>query len=57
MERIVCLHGIPKKIVSGRGTQFTSYFWQQVLHWGQSEILVQHIILRQMDKLRELIRF
>jgi len=25
--RIVCLHGVPKKIVSDRGTQFTSYFW------------------------------
>jgi transposase InsO family protein len=29
MSRIVCLHGIPKKIVSDRGTQFTSHFWQQ----------------------------
>ena len=28
MERIVCLHGVPKKIVSDQGTQFTSYFWQ-----------------------------
>jgi hypothetical protein len=23
MSRIVCLHGVPKKIVSDRGTQFT----------------------------------
>jgi hypothetical protein len=30
MSRIVCLHGIPKKIVSDRGTQFTSHFWQQL---------------------------
>jgi transposase InsO family protein len=30
MSRIVCLHGIPKKIVLGRGTQFTSQFWQQL---------------------------
>jgi len=30
MERIVCLHGVPKRIVSDRGTQFTSLFWQQV---------------------------
>jgi hypothetical protein len=30
MARIVCLHGVPKKIVSHRGTQFTSHFWQQL---------------------------
>jgi hypothetical protein len=27
MSRIVCLHGVPKKIVLDRGTQFTSHFW------------------------------
>jgi hypothetical protein len=26
MLRIICLHGLSKKIVSGRGTQFTSRF-------------------------------
>ena len=31
MERILCLHGVPKKIVSDRGTQFMSHF-QQKLH-------------------------
>ena len=30
MERIVCLHGVPKKIVSDRETQFTSQFWRKV---------------------------
>jgi len=30
MEKIVCLHGVPKKIVSNRGTQFTSHFWKAV---------------------------
>jgi transposase InsO family protein len=38
MSRIVCLHGIPNKIVSDRGTQFTSHFWQQ-LH----EVLGTHL--------------
>jgi hypothetical protein len=27
---MACLHGVPKKIVSNRGTQFTSHFWQQL---------------------------
>ena len=30
MSRIVCLHGVPKKIVSNQGTQFTSHFWQKL---------------------------
>jgi transposase InsO family protein len=30
MSRIVCLHGVPKKIVSDRGTQFTSRFWDRL---------------------------
>lgn len=28
--RIVCLHGVPRKIVSDRGTQFTSRFWRKL---------------------------
>ncbi|WVZ52152.1 hypothetical protein U9M48_003238 [Paspalum notatum var. saurae] len=30
MENIVKLHGIPSKIVSDRGTQFTSRFWKSL---------------------------
>jgi transposase InsO family protein len=30
MKRIVCLRGVPKSIVSDRGTQFTSHFWKQL---------------------------
>jgi hypothetical protein len=30
MARIVYLHGVPKKIVSDRGLQFTSKFWEKL---------------------------
>ena len=58
MERIVCLHGVPKKIVSDRGTQFISHFWQQVhssLGIKLNFSTVYHP--RQMGKLRGLIRY
>jgi transposase InsO family protein len=30
MSMIVCSHGVPKKIVSDRGTQFTLKFWKKL---------------------------
>jgi transposase InsO family protein len=30
VSRIVCLHGVPKKIVPNRGTQFTLKFWDRL---------------------------
>jgi transposase InsO family protein len=30
MSRIVCLHVVPKKIVSDKGAQFTSKFWDRL---------------------------
>jgi hypothetical protein len=27
MTRIVCLHGVPKKIILDKGSQFTPRFW------------------------------
>jgi hypothetical protein len=30
ISRIVCLHGVPKKIVFDRGTQFTLKFWERL---------------------------
>jgi hypothetical protein len=30
MSKIVCLHGVPKKIVSDRGTLFILRFWERL---------------------------
>ena len=30
LDRIVCLHGIPKTIILDRGTQFVACFWEQM---------------------------
>jgi transposase InsO family protein len=30
METIVSLYGVPKKIASDQGTQFTSHYWQKI---------------------------
>jgi transposase InsO family protein len=30
MARIVSLHGVPKKIILDRGSQFTSKFWKKI---------------------------
>jgi hypothetical protein len=30
VSRIVCLHGVPKKVVSDRGMQFKSRFWERL---------------------------
>jgi transposase InsO family protein len=30
MSRIMCLHGVPKKIMSNKGSEFTSKFWEKL---------------------------
>jgi transposase InsO family protein len=30
MDQIVCFHGIPKTIISNRGTQFVARFWEKL---------------------------
>jgi hypothetical protein len=54
MSRIVCLHGVLKKIVSDRGTQFTSRFWERFMKsWIPNSASVQLIILRLMVRPKE----
>jgi hypothetical protein len=38
MSRIMCLHRVTKKIMSGTGSQFTSTFWEK-LHESMYTIL------------------
>jgi hypothetical protein len=54
IARILSLHGVPKTIVSDRGSQFVSKFWEE-LHksWVLSCSTVRPIILKPVDRLRE----
>jgi hypothetical protein len=46
-SRIVCVHGVPKKIMFDRGSQFTSKFWEKLQEsMVPSSILAQHTIHR-----------
>jgi hypothetical protein len=59
MSRIVCLRGVPKKIVCDRETQFTLMFWER-LHETidiPNSALILLITLRLMVGLKKLIRY
>jgi hypothetical protein len=58
MSRIVCLHGVPKKIVSDKGTQFTLKFWESCMKpWIPNYASVHLITLKLMVRPRESIKF
>ncbi|WVZ93543.1 hypothetical protein U9M48_039514 [Paspalum notatum var. saurae] len=38
ISRIVCLHGVPKWIISDRGSLFTSHFWEQLYDFLDSKL-------------------
>jgi hypothetical protein len=46
MPQIVCLHGVPKKIMFDRGSQFTSKFWEKIsesMHTKLNFSLAHHL--------------
>jgi hypothetical protein len=58
MSKIVCLHGVPKKIISDRGTQFTLRFWKRLHESMDTKLNFSSAYhLKQKDKKREQIKF
>jgi hypothetical protein len=52
------LHGVPKKIVSDRQTQFTLKFWERLHETVDTQLRFSSLItLKPMVSPRELIRF
>jgi hypothetical protein len=49
MTRIVCLHGVPKKIVSDRGSQFTSKIWEKLHESMDTKLNFSSAYHTQMD--------
>jgi hypothetical protein len=42
MSQIICLHRVPKKIVSDRSSQFTSKFWEKLYESIDTKLLAYH---------------
>jgi hypothetical protein len=54
ISEIVRLHGVPKKIISDRGSMFTGQFWTSFQRpWELNLILVLHITQRLTDRQNE----
>jgi hypothetical protein len=49
MSRIVCLHGVPKKIVSDRGTQCTLKFWERLHETSDTQLRLSSAYHPQTD--------
>jgi transposase InsO family protein len=46
---VVCLHGVPKKIVSDRGTQFTLKYWERLHETLDTQLRFSSAYHRQTD--------
>jgi transposase InsO family protein len=53
MSRIVFLYGVPKKIVSDSGTQFTSRFWERLHETLDTQLCFSSAYHPQTDGLTE----
>jgi transposase InsO family protein len=53
ISRIVCLHRVPKKIVSDRGTQFTLMFWERLHEILDTQLRFSSIYHPQTDSQTE----
>jgi transposase InsO family protein len=49
MSRIMCLQGVLKKIVSDRGSQFTSKFWEKLHEYMETKLNFSSAYHPQMD--------
>jgi hypothetical protein len=49
IARIACLHGVPKKIVTDRGTQFTSRYWEKLHEAMDTRLNFSLVYHPQMD--------
>ena len=39
LDRIVCLHGVPKTIISDRGAQLVARFWEQLQEYLGTKLI------------------
>jgi hypothetical protein len=57
VARIGSQHGVPKKIILDRGSQFTPRFWKSFHENMDAKLNFSSAILRLMDKLKGLIKY
>jgi hypothetical protein len=57
MAWIVSLHGVPKKIILDRRSQFTPRFWKSFYENMDAKLNFSSAYLRLMDRLKGLIKY
>jgi hypothetical protein len=49
IARVLCLHGVPKTIISDRGSQFVTHFWEQLHSFLMTQLIHSSAYHPQMD--------